>query len=223
VEGNGQTELAEVLSSLRPAATGTAVIGGRNVLNTTPRDVRLAGVAHIPEDRLTNGVALNSSIFENLIVDRYFRPPFRKGSFIDYRKVHSSGDELIREYDIRTKDGQVPVGALSGGNMQKVIVAREFTSDPKVLIASQPTRGIDVGATEFIRRRLVQKRVDGTAILLISADLSEVMSISDRIIVMYEGQITCIKQNTPDLTEEELGYYMLGVKHQDRAEMEANL
>ena len=107
--------------------------------------------------------------------------------------------------------------------MQKVIVAREFTSDPKVLIASQPTRGIDVGATEFIRRRLVQKRVDGTAILLISADLSEVMSISDRIIVMYEGQITCIKQNTPDLTEEELGYYMLGVKHQDRAEMEANL
>jgi len=223
VEGNGQTELAEVLSSLRPAATGTAVIDGKNVLNTNPRDVRLAGVAHIPEDRLTNGVALNSSIFENLIVDRYFRPPFRKGSFIDYRKVHSSGDELIREYDIRTKDGQVPVGALSGGNMQKVIVAREFTSDPKVLIASQPTRGIDVGATEFIRRKLVQKRVDGTAILLISADLSEVMSISDRIIVMYEGQITCIKQNTPDLTEEELGYYMLGVKHQDRAEMEANL
>lgn len=223
VEGNGQTELAEVLTSLRPAATGTAIVAGKNILNTTPRDVRLAGVAHIPEDRLTNGVALNSSIFENLIVDRYFRPPFRKGSFIDYRKVRSSGDELIHEYDIRAKDGQVPVGALSGGNMQKVIVAREFTSDPEVLIASQPTRGIDVGATEFIRRKLVQKRVDGTAILVISADLSEVMSISDRIIVMYEGQITCIKENTADLTEEELGYYMLGVKHQDRAEMEANL
>ncbi|HEY9086807.1 MAG TPA: ABC transporter ATP-binding protein [Anaerolineaceae bacterium] len=223
VEGNGQTELAEVLSALRPSTTGEALIDDKNVLNTSPRDVRLAGVAHIPEDRLTNGVALKSSIFENLIVDRYFRAPFRRGAFINYRKVRATGDDLIKEYDIRTKDGEVPVGALSGGNMQKVIVAREFTANPKVLIASQPTRGIDVGATEFIRRKLVQKRVDGCAILLISADLSEVMSISDRIIVMYEGQITCVKENTPDLTEEELGYYMLGVKHQDRAEMEANL
>ncbi len=223
VEGNGQTELAEVISSLRRSTTGKATVDGSDILNRTPRDVRLAGVAHIPEDRLTNGVALKSSIYENLIVDRYFRPPFRRGQFIDYRTVRSTGDGLIREFDIRTKDGEVAVEALSGGNMQKVIVAREFTASPKVLIASQPTRGIDIGATEFIRKRLVQKRVEGTAILLISADLSEVMSISDRIMVMYEGHVTCVKINTPDLTEEELGYYMLGIKRQDPEEMEANL
>lgn len=223
VEGNGQTELAEVLSGLRAATTGQAVIEGKNILNTTPRDVRLAGIGHIPEDRLTNGVALKGSIFENLIVDRYFKPAFLTGWSIDYNKVYKQGKDLIQEYDIRTMDGFVPLGALSGGNMQKVIVAREFTSDPKVLIAAQPTRGIDVGATEYIRRRLVQKRVEGTAVLLISADLSEVMSISDRIIVMYEGQITCVVKNSPELTEEELGYYMLGLKHQDPAEMEANL
>ena len=223
VEGNGQTELAEVLSGLRSATTGTAVIAGKNILNTTPRNVRLSGLGHIPEDRLTNGVALKASIFENLIVDRYFKPAFMRGMSIDYKKVYTQGKDLIKEYDIRTRDGFVPLGALSGGNMQKVIVAREFTSDPKVLIAAQPTRGIDVGATEFVRRKLVQKRVDGTAVLLISADLSEVMSISDRIIVMFEGQITCVIQNSPDLSEEELGYYMLGVRHQDPAEMEANL
>lgn len=223
VEGNGQTELAEVLSGLRPATTGEALIEGKNILNTGPREVRLAGVSHIPEDRLTNGVAQKASIFENMIVDRYFKPAFMRGMFIDYKKVFEQGRELIKEFDIRTMNGFIPVGSLSGGNMQKVIVAREFTSDPKVLIAAQPTRGIDIGATEFVRRRLVQKRVEGTAVLLISADLSEVMSISDRIIVMYEGKIACIVKNTPELTEEELGQYMLGIKHQSAVEMEANL
>jgi len=223
VEGNGQTELAEVLSGLCMATTGSAVIDGKNILNTTVRNVRLSGLSHIPEDRLTNGVAVKASIFENLIIDRYFKPDFLRGFSINYRKVFNQGKDLIKEYDIRTTDGSVSVGVLSGGNMQKVVIAREFSSNPKILIAAQPTRGIDVGSTEFVRRKLVQKRVDGSAVLLISADLSEVMSISDRIIVVYEGQITNIVKNTPELTEEEIGYYMLGLKQQDPEEMRANL
>jgi general nucleoside transport system ATP-binding protein len=228
VEGNGQTELVEVLSGLRPAATGTAHIVGekeyaKNILNIEPREVRLAGVAHIPEDRLTNGLALSASIDENLIVDRYFRPPFKKRLTIDYKEVVSQGEKLIDEYDIRTPDGRLPVSSLSGGNMQKVIVAREFSSQPALLIAAQPTRGIDVGNTEFVRQQLVHKRLDGTAVLLVSADLSEVMSLSDRIIVMYEGQIVGVFPDAASVTEEELGLYMLGIMRQEPAEMEAYL
>ena len=223
VEGNGQTELVEVLSGLRPATTGTARIDAKNILNLEPRDVRLAGVAHIPEDRLTNGLALTASIDENMIVDRYFRPPFKRRITIDYGEVISQGEKLIDEYGIRTPDGRLPVNSLSGGNMQKVIVAREFSSKPALLIAAQPTRGIDVGATEFIRQQLVSKRLDGTAVLLVSADLGEVMSLSDRIIVMYEGQIVGVFPDAASVTEEELGLYMLGIKRQDPVEMEAIL
>ena len=223
VEGNGQTELVEVLTGLRQATTGTAYIDSKDILNTDPRNVRLAGVAHIPEDRLTNGLALLGTIEENLIVDRYFKPPYRKGIRIDQKVVVELGEELIKEYDIRTINGQVPVASLSGGNMQKVIVAREFSSNPELLIAAQPTRGIDVGATEFVRQQLVQKRTQGTAVLLVSADLSEVMSLSDRIIVMYEGEISGVFPDAASLTEEEIGLYMLGLKRQDAEEMEAVL
>ncbi len=223
VEGNGQTELAETLSGLRPAATGTASVNGKAILNTNPRTVRLSGVAHIPEDRLTNGLALSASIDENLIVDRYFRPPFHRGLFIDYKIVEKQSADLIQEYGIRTPNGKLPVKSLSGGNMQKVIVAREFTSDPALLIAAQPTRGIDVGATEFVRDQLVKQRTDGKAVLLISADLSEVMSLSDRIIVMYEGEITGVFPDAANVSEEELGLYMLGIQRQTKEEMEAVL
>lgn len=228
VEGNGQTELVEVLTGLKPATTGTAQIespGGQvdNILRREPREVRLAGVAHIPEDRLNNGLALEASIDENLIIDRYFRAPFRKRLFIDYQAVAQQGEELIRQYDIRTPSGKVSVNSLSGGNMQKVIVSREFSSRPALLIAAQPTRGIDVGATEFVRQQLVRKRSEGTAVLLVSADLGEVMSLSDRIIVMYEGRISGVFPDTQSLDEEELGLYMLGIKQQEAAEMEAHL
>jgi len=223
VEGNGQTELVEVLTGLRQATTGTAHIDSKDILNTGPRNVRMAGVAHIPEDRLTNGLALLGTIEENLIVDRYFRAPFKKGISIDRKAVTELSDKLIKEYDIRTINGQVQVMSLSGGNMQKVIVAREFSSDPKLLIAAQPTRGIDVGATEFVRQQLVLKRTEGTAVLLVSADLSEVMSLSDRIIVMYEGEITGVFPDAASLTEEEIGLYMLGIKHQEVEDMEVVL
>lgn len=223
VEGNGQTELVEVLTGLRPAASGRVLIDGKDILNRTPREVRMAGVAHIPEDRLTNGLALTASINENVIVDRYYDKPYRKGLLIDYKQVNRLGEALIDEFDIRTPSGLVPVASLSGGNMQKVIVAREFSFNPRILIAAQPTRGIDVGATEFIRDQLVRKRTDGTGVLLVSADLAEVMSLSDRIIVMYEGEITGVFPNAQEVSEEELGLYMLGLKRQTPEEMEAYL
>ncbi len=223
VEGNGQTELVEVLTGLRPATGGSARVRGREILNATPRQVRLSGVAHIPEDRLNNGLALTATINENLIVDRYFRPPFLRGLFIDSQVVQEHGVRLIQAFDIRAPGGDVPVASLSGGNMQKVIVAREFSAEPVLLIAAQPTRGIDVGATEFIRRQLVEKRSGGTAVLLISADLAEVMSLSDRLVVMYEGQITGVFPQVDRVSEEELGLYMLGLRRQTPEEMEAYL
>jgi general nucleoside transport system ATP-binding protein len=223
VEGNGQTELVEVLTGLRKSAGGQAVVKGKNVMDKTPREVRQQGVAHIPEDRLTNGVALKESIEENLIVDRYFAAPYKKGFILDYRLIEDKSKELIKQFGILTPTGKLPVSSLSGGNMQKVIVAREFSSNPFVLIASQPTRGIDVGATEFIREELVRLRTAGCAVLLVSADLSEVMSLSDRIVTLYEGKITGVFPDAAKVGEDELGLYMLGVKHQTYEEMEKYL
>jgi general nucleoside transport system ATP-binding protein len=223
VEGNGQTELVEVLTGLRPATAGEGVIGGQPILGHGPRKVREAKVAHIPEDRLTNGVARDASINDNLIVDRYYRAPFTKGTVLDLEAIRSNGSTLIREFNIITPGGHVPVGSLSGGNMQKVILAREFSSEPRLLVAAQPTRGVDIGAIEFIHQQLVNKRTEGLAILLISADLQEVMKLSDRIMVMYNGEVVAIFQNGPDLTEEKLGLYMLGAARQTAEEMERNL
>lgn len=224
VEGNGQTSLAEVLSGLKPATTGKVLIDGQSILGHGPRGVRQAGVAHIPEDRLTNGVALDATIAENLVVDRYFQPPFTRGGWLlSPAKVKDTAQQLMQKFDIRASGYNAPIGSLSGGNMQKVVLAREFSSDPALLIAAQPTRGVDIGASEFVRGQLVEQRNRGKAVLLISADLAEVMSLADRIAVMYKGQIAGIFHNTPDLTEEELGLYMLGIKKQSPAELEQML
>ena len=220
VEGNGQTELVEIMTGLREAAGGEIIVNGKDIVNKTPRTIRMLKIAHIPEDRLTNGVSVNSSIKENLVVDRYFKSPMKKGFFIDYSVVDQSTDELIKRFGIKTPNGNLPVSSLSGGNMQKVVVARELSSEPYVLIASQPTRGIDVGATEFIREQLVVNRTEGTAVLLVSADLSEVMSLSDRIITLFEGNVTGVFPDASKVTEEELGAFMLGVKQQTPEEME---
>jgi len=223
VEGNGQTELVEIMTGLREAAGGEITVNDQNIVNQTPRKIRMMKIAHIPEDRLTNGVSVNASIKENLVVDRYFKKPMKKGLFIDYTVVNKITDELIKRFGIKTPAGNLPVSSLSGGNMQKVVVARELSSEPYVLIASQPTRGIDVGATEFIREQLVVNRTEGTAVLLVSADLSEVMSLSDRIITLFEGQVTGVFPDASKVSEEELGAYMLGVKHQTTEEMEKYL
>jgi simple sugar transport system ATP-binding protein len=222
VEGNGQTELVEVITGLRQAISGTVTLDGQDISKSTPRQVRQAGVAHIPEDRLTNGAAVAATINDNLIVDRYAQPPFTKGGFMNLAEIKKQGDALIEQYAIRTPDGTVPIGSLSGGNMQKVVVARELSSQPKLLIAAQPTRGVDIGATEFMYEQLVKERNSGVAILLVSADLAEVMSLSDRLAVMKDGHIAAIFPTTKGLTEEEVGAYMLGIKQQTQAEVEAN-
>jgi simple sugar transport system ATP-binding protein len=223
VEGNGQTELVEIMTGLRPAAGGEIVVKDKDISNQSPRTIRMMKIAHIPEDRLTNGVAVNSSIEENLIVDRYFKKPIKKGISLDYKTVDKMTDGLIDRFSIKTPNGKLPVSSLSGGNMQKVVVARELSSEPYVLVASQPTRGIDVGATEFIREQLVVNRTEGTAVLLVSADLGEVMSLSDRIITLFEGEVTGVFPDASKVSEEELGNYMLGVKSQTYEEMEEHL
>jgi simple sugar transport system ATP-binding protein len=223
VEGNGQTELAEVLSGLRPAALGEIYVAGKLLEASDARASRLAGIAHIPEDRLANGVALDVSIADNLVVDRYNRRPFTNGGVLSPSEVRRQAHALMQEYDIRAAGPDAPMNSLSGGNMQKVIVAREFSADPVMLIAAQPTRGIDIGASEFVRNELVDLRDEGRAVLLISADLAEVMSLSDRIAVMHDGRIVAIFPNNPNLTEHELGLYMLGVKQQSTAEIGATM
>jgi simple sugar transport system ATP-binding protein len=222
VEGNGQTELVEVITGLRSPASGTVDLNGQAITRQSPRQVRQAGVAHIPEDRLTNGAAVSASIEENLIVDRYERPPYTNGLLMNLTAMRDNAEKLIEQFGIRTPDGTLPTGSLSGGNMQKVIVARELSSDPKLLIASQPTRGVDIGASEFMHEKLVEARNRGVAILLISADLGEVMSLSDRLAVIKDGQFSAIFPDANKLTEDEVGLYMLGVKHQDKQEIERN-
>jgi len=220
VEGNGQTELVEVLTGLREASAGKAYVDGQPVLGYGPRKVREAHVAHIPEDRLTNGVAVMASISDNLIVDRYYRPPLTQLGLLSLPAIQTNSASLIKQFNILAPSGDLPVGSLSGGNMQKVVLARELSSSPRLLIAAQPTRGVDIGAIEYIHQQLVDQRTNGLAILLVSADLQEVMKLSDRIMVMYNGEIVGIFPNTPDLTEEKLGLYMLGAERQPAEEME---
>jgi ABC-type uncharacterized transport system ATPase subunit len=219
VEGNGQTELAEVLSGLKPPTTGEIIISGQVVTGQDARHMRAAGTGHIPEDRLTNGLALDASIADNLVVDRYDRAPFTVSGVLRPGQIRQNAIRLMEQFDIRAAGPDALMRSLSGGNMQKVIVAREFSAEPALLIAAQPTRGVDVGASEFVRNQLVQKRNEGKAVLLISADLAEVMSLADRIAVMYKGRIVGIFRNTPELTEQELGLYMLGVQEQPAGDM----
>ena len=219
VEGNGQTELIEVLTGLRNPTEGEAYVDGQSMLGQGPRKVREQRVTHIPEDRLTNGVARDGSIADNLIIDRYYREPFAKSGLLNLNEIEQNGHSMIKQFSILATGPAQPVGGLSGGNMQKVIVAREFSSSPRLLIAAQPTRGVDIGAIEFIHQQLVNKRTEGLAILLVSADLQEVMKLADRLMVMYNGEIVAILPNGPDLTEEKLGLYMLGAARQTPEEM----
>jgi simple sugar transport system ATP-binding protein len=218
VEGNGQSELVEVLSGMRPVTSGKVTITPvRDGKAGTPRDitamnarqVRRAGLAHIPEDRRGSGLVVTDSIEDNTILGRQRWSQFSwHGLVLLLRNIAAWATRLIRDFDVRTPSIQVPVRALSGGNQQKVIIAREFASDPVALIAAQPTRGVDIGAIEFIHRRLIEQRDAGKAVLLISAELDEIRSLSDRIAVMYEGRIMDIVG--PDATEEQLGVLMTG-------------
>jgi ABC-type uncharacterized transport system ATPase subunit len=212
VEGNGQTELVEVLTGLRKAQSGSVELSGRVITNCSPRVIREHGTGHIPEDRQRRGLVLNFTVSQNLVLGIHYRRPFVRHlglDVINFGPVREKAQRLLQEFDIRPPDQENPVGNLSGGNQQKVIVAREFDQNPKLLIAAQPTRGIDVGSIEFIHQRLLQARSEGKAVLLVSADLEEILSIADRIAVMYEGQIVGTL-DPAEATEERLGLMMTG-------------
>lgn len=214
VEGNGQTELVETLTGLRKAESGEILYMGRNLAGLGAADIRRMQIGHIPEDRQTSGACLTSSILENLVLDHYRSREFKRGPFLNHGKMKAFAKELMQRFDVRAQSEDVPAGSLSGGNLQKVVVARELSKNPKLLIASQPTRGVDIGAIEFIHREILKQRDNGAAVLVVSAELSEVMALSDRIAVLYNGEIVAVLDNTPELTEEEIGSYMLGVKRQ---------
>ncbi|MBC8247963.1 MAG: ABC transporter ATP-binding protein [Deltaproteobacteria bacterium] len=213
VEGNGQSELVEVLTGLRRAQSGQIELNGQMITNFTPRAIRERGTCHIPEDRHRRGLVLDFSVAQNMVLGIHYRSPYvRKNMLLDvinFIPVREKAQRLLQEFDIRPPDQKNPAGNLSGGNQQKVVVAREFDQNPKLLIAAKPTRGIDVGSIEFIHQRLLQARNDHKAVLLVSADLEEILSISDRIAVMYEGQIVGIL-DTEEATEARIGMMMTG-------------
>jgi ABC-type uncharacterized transport system ATPase subunit len=210
VQGNGQTELAEALMGLRPVVSGGFSVGGRALTGRRPRDVLHAGVGYIPEDRQKEGLVSQFNIVENLALDVYDRPPYSRGIALDLDVIEKSASEQVRKFDVRTESIWTPVSALSGGNQQKVVVARELSRPLVLLLASQPTRGLDVGSIEFVHRRIIEARNDGTAVLLISSELDEISALADRIAVMYEGQIVAFRP--PTVSRQELGLLMAGAQ-----------
>jgi simple sugar transport system ATP-binding protein len=208
VDGNGQTELVEALAGLRKPSAGRIVIAGEDVTNAAPRSHFDAGLGHIPEDRLRRGLVLEFSLAENLALHDYRKPPNSRFGWLNPRRIVTWARGLLHEFDVRGGGAESRASGLSGGNQQKVVVAREVERDPRILIAAQPTRGLDVGAIEFVHRRLVQERDEGRAILLVSLELDEVLSLADRILVIYEGRI--VGAYDPSVSPEELGIAMTG-------------
>jgi simple sugar transport system ATP-binding protein len=209
VEGNGQTELVEALAGLR-AAAGQIILAGRDLTRCSVRERGDAGVSHIPEDRHERGLILDYSVADNLILGQQHR--FTRGVMLDERRILEHARTLVGAYDIRPADPELPARALSGGNQQKVVVAREMARDFKLLLAAQPTRGVDVGAIEFIHARLRDARNRGKAVLLVSADLAEVLALADRVAVMYGGRFVALLPRA-EATPDTLGPYMTGAEH----------
>ncbi len=211
VAGNGQKELVEVLTGLRKAEKGKVLIRGVDVTNASPRRIAELGVAHIPEERLKHGLVPNMSVAENLILKQYYKQPYCDKFFIDRKKVLENANKLIEEFNIMTPSPITPAKLLSGGNIQRLILARELAGSPDVIIAAHPTYGLDVGATEYIRKILLRERKRGSAILLVSEDLEEIMALSDRIAVMFEGEIMGILP-AEKASLEDIGLMMAGAK-----------
>jgi simple sugar transport system ATP-binding protein len=211
VEGNGQSELVEALVGLRPIARGRLRIDGRDVTHAGPRAIRLLGVAHIPEDRHRRGLVLPMEVRENLVLGHHTRPEFTRGPLLRQAAVDRFAADRVRAYDVRVPSLATPALALSGGNQQKVVVAREFAFDPQVLVAAQPTRGLDIGATEFVQRQLMEAKARGMAVLLVSVSLDEVFSLADRIGVLFHGEVVG-EFRRGEVTPQELGLYMTGAK-----------
>ncbi|RIK44687.1 MAG: heme ABC transporter ATP-binding protein [Chloroflexi bacterium] len=212
VQGNGQTELVEVITGLRKAESGRILINGQDMTNAPPRRITERGQSsHVPEDRHTYGMIDSYSVADNLVLNAYYRSPFVNGLTINQQSIYQHAERLVEEFDVRTPNVLVTGGSLSGGNQQKMVVAREFSRPLKLLIAAQPTRGIDVGSIEFIHNQLVAKRDTGVAVLLVSSELDEIMALADQIAVMYKGEIIGVVPRS-EATREGLGLLMAGVK-----------
>lgn len=209
VQGNGQRELVEGLTGLRPIVSGHVFIDGQETTGNFPRTITELGVAHIPEDREKHGLVMGYSVADNLVLNRYYQPPYARGPRMDYNKIAADGKSLVEKFDVRTPSVDTLAGSLSGGNKQKVIVAREFSRPVKLLIANQPTRGIDVGSIEFIHNQIIEQRDAGSAVLLVSAELDEILSLADRVAVMFDGRIVKILP-IAESTRERLGLLMAG-------------
>jgi general nucleoside transport system ATP-binding protein len=213
VQGNGQTELCEALIGLQPAASGHIRLGGRDLTRATPRQRLHAGLAYVPEDRQEDGLVGDFSVADNMILDTYNQRPYASGINLNLAAIASNAAERVTEFDVRTTSADTAVSTLSGGNQQKVILARELGREHKVLVASQPTRGLDVGSIEFVHKRIVAARDSGVAVLIVSSELDEIYALADRIGVMYEGRITGFRP--PTVPVEELGLLMAGAEGTD--------
>ena len=210
VDGNGQTELIDALTGLRRPSGGRIIAAGTDITGASTRDVLDLGVGHIPEDRQVRGLVLDFTLAENLALHDFRREPESKWGWLYPRRLIERAGRLLKEFDVRGGGPKTLASALSGGNQQKVVIAREVSRDPRILVAAQPTRGLDVGAIEFVHRRLVEERDEGRGILLVSFELEEILSLSDRIIVLYEGRI--VGEYPPSVSEEELGIAMTGAR-----------
>jgi simple sugar transport system ATP-binding protein len=219
VQGNGQTELVRALTGLSHAESGTIKITGRDINHASPRQITELGVAHVPEDRQRDGLVLKFPIKDNIMLNTYYNT-FARAGVINEKKVEEISSQLVKDFDVRTPGIETPASSLSGGNQQKVIVAREFSRPIKLLIASQPTRGLDVGSIEYIHGQIIKKRDEGAAVLLVSTELDEIRALSDRIAVMFGGQIVDILPANR-VTKEQLGLLMAGSHPTDLRPAEA--
>ena len=216
VDGNGQTELVEILTGLKKAESGQITMLGQDVFNKTPKEIFDAGISSIPADRQKHGLILDFSIEDNLILQHFNKEPFSKKGILNRKEIRTNATELMEKFDVRPRNSEAkPAGTLSGGNQQKVIIAREVTNDKDLLIAVNPTRGLDVGAIEFVHKYIVEQRNKGRAVLLVSFELDEIMSLSDRIEVIFDGQIIG-SVNGSDADEKELGFMMAGGKQNEK-------
>lgn len=221
VEGNGQNQLVEALTGGLHAvsSSGSVKVNETDILASDILRIRSLGVSYIPEDRMRQGAAGDASISDNLISTRYRTKEMNKGPLLNGKRIAALAASLVEEFKVRCSGPQQPIGMLSGGNMQKVVVARECSTSPQLLIAEQPTRGVDIGAAQFIHQKLLELRSAGSGIVLLSADLNEILELSDSLLVMYEGEIVAYFENPSQVSEEELGLYMLGINRQDKQQI----
>ena len=210
--------MIDSITGLNKSYNGLIALKGQDIAKKSIKEIRALKMGHIPEDRMISGCAGTLGILENLFSNQYENPEYSGKMLLKMKRIQERSNELIKEYLVKCKSYKQNVGMLSGGNIQKVIVAREFSTGPDIIIANQPTRGVDVGAAEFIRRRILEFRDAGCAVILVSADLNEVFSLSDRLAVMYKGKFSGMFTDVAAVTEAELGQYMLGLKHQEEQE-----